>query len=102
MASIPLFRSIKQTNYDLYLGLPFQTSFEKLQNRHNNQELILNETDDKSYSYQQYQTDSSYITTLIRKEKNGTIYIVVSTKDKETAQNNFTYEKLNQRILIEE
>jgi hypothetical protein len=102
IATIPLFRSVQHTDYQLYIGLPFQASFEKLQNIHSIHSLKENKTDGNSYVYQQYQTNETYITTLVRKEKQGTIYIVTSTSDETIAKNTFTYEKLNQRILIKE
>jgi hypothetical protein len=82
---IPLFKHIQGKNYEVFVGLPYQTSLKKLANSRiletpSNKQ---NFNEDSLYYFNKYEKNGSYIAEYATKRKNDHIFFVsiISTSE---------------------
>jgi hypothetical protein len=102
-SEIPLFRSIKHREYAIFIGLPFNTSFEKLyETKKNNidSSLISETLTDSSFLFK-YTTNHAYASEYAVKTYNGSLIFISSlTGNQHIADSLFTVDNFNKRIRI--
>ncbi len=102
---IPLFRYIKHTNYEIFIGLPFNTSIKDIVDSQ------LNKTEAKDTSslfqnspsafYKKNNKDDVYITAYASEiDKKSLIYITAITASKALSDSLFNQNELSKRIVI--
>lgn len=97
---IPLFRCIKTDNYLIYLGIPINTSINKLAefklNHTNNHSFF--ESDSSSYFYIAHQNEDNYITEYSIAFDNNLIYILTVSNSRELSDSLFNKKTLSKRF----
>jgi hypothetical protein len=100
---MPLFKYIKHKDYEIFIGLPFQTSIAKMiqyQNSRSDSTVVNLKSNPEGY-YKTYTSDSAYITEYAT-EVAGKYLLFISavTTSKELADSLFTEQRLSSRITI--
>lgn len=98
---IPLFRYIKHSNYQIFIGIPYNTSINELtQNQLRKQEdLISNLKGDSLYFYDRYKRGDFYMTEYAAMfSNNSLIYISTISPSKELTDSLFIQSELLSRI----
>lgn len=103
-SEIPLFRSIKHQKYNLFIGLPFNTSYEKLRNekitRHSTSYISKTVTD--SCFFIEYSINNKTIATehLINSGNNNSLVFIATLRRAESNNRDsiFSFNGFNQRI----
>lgn len=97
---IPLFRYIKATGYDIYIGIPYNTSLSEL----NDSKLLgdslslENKVDSLSFNFNTFAKDSTYFCEYIQKSQNNLLYILAVTESKQLLDSLFNYNVLAKRV----
>jgi hypothetical protein len=99
---IPLFKHIKHTEYDIFIGIPVGTSVEGMSKtvleKHNS--TLDNFKKDRNYCYNQYILNGLYITELaIKIDDKSLFYISSITSNKLFVDTLLNYRELSRRIL---
>jgi hypothetical protein len=82
---IPLFKSFKAEDYTIYIGIPYNTSIEKLielQIVDQTANPIILESDNSSYFFKKQNTDTTYISEYSMLFDKNLIYILAITDSK--------------------
>ena len=98
---IPLFRYIENSNYEIFIGIPYGTSIKKLINSqliNQDSSLIDSKSDSVSYYFKKHEKKSSYITEYAVNFENNLIYILSVTNSKEVSDSLFNYFELSERF----
>ncbi len=100
---IPLFKYIQHKDYEIFIGLPFQTSIAKMiqyQNLRSDSTVVNLKTNPKGF-YKTYTSDSAYITEYATEVAGKyLLFISAMTNSKELADSLFTEQQLSSRITI--
>jgi hypothetical protein len=100
---IPLFKFIKHSNYKIFIGIPYDTSIEKMiktKLEENDSCRISFESNSKSY-FAKYNRDRFYISEYATIFDNGTIiFISTLTNMKEISDSLFNKSKISTRIKL--
>lgn len=97
---IPLFKAITSKDYTIYLGLPINTTVQKLADlraKHINTPSSF-DTDNTSYFYTQYQSKDRYIAEYCKVLNGNTIYILTASNTPEMSNMLFNLETLSNRL----
>jgi hypothetical protein len=99
--SIPLFRHISSNHYDIFLGIPYNTSFKKLlsANYKDQNRIVEARTDSATYFYKKFQTDTNFVSIYVIEEKNNLIFLLSTTHSQPLADSLFNYTELKNRII---
>lgn len=100
---IPLSKYIVHNNYSIYIGIPFNTSFNNLRSFHikNNENNLGSFKSDSTSFYRSFKSDSLFYTEYCANiNSNSLIYISTVTKYKEVADSLFNEAKLIERIIV--
>lgn len=98
---IPLFKYIKHSNYQIFIGIPYNTSINKLTlNQMRKQEdLISNLKSDSLYFYDRYKRGDFYMTEYAAMfSNNSLIYISTISPSKELTNSLFIQTELKRRL----
>ena len=98
---IPLYKYIKHSNYDIFIGIPYNTSIEALVKS----KIAKQDSTDAYFKsdsvsfYKKYAKDGLYITEYASKiEDLSLIYIAAMSESRELSDSLFTETKLSERI----
>ena len=99
---IPLFKHIKHSEYDLFVGIPVNTSIDEISKtvieKHNIP--LKNYKNDNNFCYNQYNSEDLYITELaIKVDEKSLFYISAITSSKIIADSILNNLELSRRIV---
>lgn len=96
---IPLYKYIKNENYQLFIGLPMESNLMKLQSREMVHDSVLINHSGQNTAYYQYSKDSLLLTHYYAMpDKKNITAVFVLTKSKEMSDSLFSEQKLSERI----
>lgn len=96
---IPLLKCIKSEGYTIYIGIPYNTSIDKLtQMQILGVKPIKSETDTLTYLFNEKKKGSSYITELSKDFDNNLIYVLAVTNSKTISDSIFNKTNLLDRF----
>ncbi len=101
LIQVPLFKYIKHNNYEIFIGIPYNTSIEAIvKNQLEKQDSsITNLKYDSLSYYEKYKRDDFYITEYARKISNKSLlYISTMSKSRELTDSLFSELGLSNRI----
>jgi len=99
---VPLFKCIKNSNYIMYIGIPYNTSLSALSKSElfeKNLPIQAN-TDSTTFDYKQYLHDATYITEYAVKVQNNLLYVIAVSKSKAIQDSLFNFKVLSHRLII--
>lgn len=99
--SIPLFKNIVHPDYQIQIGIPFNTNLEELKQLYTNQSLSKNINKD-NYNFKQLEKDGIYYSMLVQKTPRNYIYLLASTSSEDIHKQQLNEANLTKRILIQE
>ncbi len=99
---IPLFKSIKTNEYDLFVGLPIKTSIQQLaqfKKAQTNDSLLVIFESDHQYYYKKWKEGNSYLTEYASQYGGNTIFFLAAQTQSEQISNElFSKFALSKRI----
>lgn len=98
---VPLFKSIQNTEYSIYLGLPFNTTIEKLFHYElvaETKATLLAQSDTLSYLFKQHYNDTLYISEYAKVFDGNLVYLLATTKSEEISDSLFNQTALSNRF----
>jgi len=98
---IPLFKHIHHSDYEIFIGIPFNTSLDAMVKNQLQKpdSLKIYLKSDSTRFFNSYKTDSCYVTEFANKLASNTlIYVSVLTRSKELSDSLFKESELTKRI----
>lgn len=98
---VPLFKSIENTTYSIYLGLPFNTTIEKLVHYElvaDSVAPLLTKSDTLTYFFKQHFNDTLYISEYAQVFDGNLIYLLATTKSEAISDSLFNQTALSDRF----
>ena len=98
-ASVPLFKHIKHSSYDIFVGLPFQQSINDFVNQNGlNTKEVIHLTDSSTYDFRSYQKENVTISRYVVEKSDNLLLMLGVTVNKATSDDLLGYKKLADRI----
>lgn len=97
---IPLFKSIKNSNYVIFIGLPVNTSASKLfeTSIFNDSLLLTSKTDNSSYDFKKYKNGNQFISEYSANIQDNLVYILTITDSENVSDSLFNFGELSSRL----
>lgn len=97
---VPLYKSIVASDYNIYLGIPFNTEFSSMVTAHNDlAEKTINKETSENKFYIQYEKDSLLITKYIEKFEEDLILVMIENKLNSKLDSVNSFKSINNRIV---
>lgn len=96
---IPLYRYIKSTDYEMFIGIPMTTTLPQVSRLEMNRDTLLTARDTQTSSFKQYQKDSLYVTRYFTSpDRENLMAFFVLTKSEKISDSLFNEELFSERI----
>ncbi len=98
---IPLFKHIKNKNYSLFIGLPYNTTLSKInqQNLFEESIILFSKKDERFFSFKSYKNKSDYVVEYVQKVDENLLYILLVSDYSESINHLSYFEELSKRII---
>ena len=99
---IPLYKCINNKAYDIYLGIPYNTSIEKIVHLHLMDSTLKQEelnTDTLTYCFTKQHNDTTYSVEYTKVFNSNLIYVLATTQSKIIADSLLTQRGLSTRLI---
>ena len=98
---IPLFKYIKAKDYNIYIGIPYNTSLKRLSNIEMSEKPLKNiefKTDNRTYFFKKQNKEGLFITQYSKLLNKNLVYILITSQSKEISDNVFNQINLSKRF----
>ncbi len=96
----PLYRYISNKNYRIYIGMPFQVSFETL-SKLNALGQPVKEIRDTNCAYKIYRTSETYFVEYVIEINKSLLYVLATTDSKQILDSKLSYSQIKKRIYLD-
>lgn len=98
---IPLFKTIKDSNYTLFVGIPYNSNMARIKESlkdFNWADSLAFKTDSSAYLYANYKQDSTYILEYVKSIDKNMVYVYAMSKSKQVKDSIFNLKEISNRI----
>ncbi len=98
---IPLFKTIKDSNYTLFIGIPYNSSMARIKESLKDftwADSLELKTDSSAFLYANYKQDSTYLLEYIKSIDKNMVYVFAMSKSKQVKDSVFNMKEISNRI----